>query len=84
MIAEGEVDVLLSLMVNGVKNPVILKKVLYVPEMGSCGLVSVRYIQAAGAVVSFAENTVSIRHGRKLYDITKLEQNAYILQTENI
>jgi len=52
--------------------------------MGSTGLVSVRCIQAAGGVVSFAGNTVSIKHGRELYSITKLEQNAYILQTENI
>ena len=79
MMAEGEGDVLLSLMVNGVKNPVILRKVLYVPQMGSSGLVSVRCIQAAGAVVSLAENTVSIRHGRKVYGIAKLKQNAYIL-----
>ena len=85
MIAEGEGDVLLNLTVKGVKNPVILKKVLYVLEMGSSGLVSVRCIQAAGAVVSFAENTVSIslRQGRKLYGIAKLVQNAYILQTEH-
>jgi len=80
--AEGEGDVLLNLTVKGVKNPVILKKVLYVPEMGSSGLVSVQCIQAARAVVSFAENTVSIRHGRKLYGIVKHEQNAYILQTQ--
>jgi len=84
MIAEGEGNVLLNLTVKGVKNPVILKKVLSVPEMGSSGLVSVRCIQAAGAVVSFAENTVSIRHGKKLYGIAKLEQSAYILQTKNI
>jgi len=82
MMAEGEGDVLLDVTVKGVKNPVILKKVLYVPAMGSSGLVSVRCIQAAGAVVSFAANTVSIRHGRKLYGIAKLEQNAYILQTQ--
>jgi len=82
MMAEGEGDVLLNLTVKDVKTPVILKKVLYVPEMGSSGLISVRYIQAAGAVVSFAENTVSNRHGRKLYGIAKLEQNAYLLQTQ--
>jgi len=84
MMAEGEGDVVIGLVVNGVKNPVVLKRVLYVPEMGSSGLVSVRCIQAAGGVVSFAGNTVSIKHGRELYGIAKLEQNAYILQTENI
>jgi len=52
MMAEGEGDVLLNLTVKDVKNPVILKKVLYVPEMGSSGLVSVRFIQAAGVVFS--------------------------------
>jgi len=51
--------------------------------MSSSGLVSVQCIQAAGAVVSFAENTVSIRYRRKLYGIAKLVQNAYILQTEH-
>jgi len=84
MMAEGEGNVLLNVTVKGVKNSIILKKILYIPEMGSSGLVSVRCIQAAGALVSFAENTVSIRHGKKLYGIAKLEQNAYILQTENI
>ena len=76
MMTEGEGDVLLNLTVKGVRNPVILKKVLYVQEIGSSGLVSVRCIKAAGAVVSFAKNTVSIRHGKKLYGIAKLEQNA--------
>ena len=38
MMAEGEGDVTLNLEVNGTKNEVILKKVLYVPEMGSSGL----------------------------------------------
>ena len=84
MMAEGEDDVVIGLVVNGVKNPVVLKRVMYVPEMGSSGLVSVRCIQAAGGVVSFAGNTISIKHGRELYGIAKLEQNAYILQTENI
>jgi len=81
MIAEGEGDVELDLMVEGVKNQVTLKKVLYVPEMGSSGLVSVRCIQAAGGVVKFAGNTVSITHGEKLHAIAKLQHNAYILQT---
>ena len=74
----------IGLVVNGVKSPVVLKRVLYVPEMGSSGLVSVRCIQAGGGVVSFTGNTVSIKHGRELYGIAKLELNAYILQTENI
>ena len=81
MTAEGEGDILLNLVVDGVKNQVILKKILYVPKMGSSGLVSVRYIQAAGGVVTFAGNTVSITHGQRLHSIAKLEQNAYILQT---
>ena len=81
MMAEGEGDVTLNLEVNGTKNEVILKKVLYVPVMGSSGLVSVRCIQAAGGVVSFAENTVSITHGQKLHGIAKLQHNPYILQT---
>ena len=81
MMAEGEADVQLNLMVNGDKNQVILRKVLYVPKMGSSGLVSVRCIQAARGVVSFAENTVSITHGETLHGIAKLQHNAYILKT---
>jgi len=42
MMAESESDVILSLTVKGVKNPVILKKALYVSAIGSGGLVSVR------------------------------------------
>jgi len=81
MMAEGEGDVKWNLVVNGAKNKVILRKVLYVPEMGSSGLVSVRCIQAAGGVVSFAGNAVSITHGETLHAIAKLQHNAYILQT---
>jgi len=81
MTAEGEGDVQLNLLVDGVKNQVILKKVLYVPEMGSSGLGSVRCIQAAGGVVCFAENTVSITHEEQLHGVAKLQHNAYILQT---
>lgn len=33
-------------------------------------------------MVSFAENTISIRDGGKPYSITKLEQNTHILQTK--
>ena len=83
MTAEGEGDVLLNLVVEGVENQVTLKKVLYVPEMGRCGLVSVRCIQAAGVAINFADtdNTVSITHKQKVYGIAKLEHNAYVLQT---
>jgi len=42
IMTEGESDVILSLTVKGVKNAVILKKALYVPAIGSGGLVSVR------------------------------------------
>jgi len=63
MMAEGEGVVVIGLLVNDVKDPVVLKRVLYVPEMGSSGLVSVRCIQAAGGVVSFAGNRVRIKHG---------------------
>ena len=80
--AEDKSNVILSLTVKGVKNLVILKQALYVPAIGSGGLVSVCWIQAAGAVVSFTENTISIWNGEKLYSITKLEQNTYILQTK--
>jgi len=31
MMAEGEGDVVIGLVVNGVKNPVVLKRVLYIP-----------------------------------------------------
>ena len=48
--------------------------------MGSSGLVSVRCIQAAGGVVSFAENTVSISHNERFHGIAKLQHDAYILQ----
>jgi len=41
MMAECESDIILSLTVKDMKNPVILKKVLYVPVIGSGGLVSV-------------------------------------------
>ena len=44
MIAEGEGDILLNLQLDGETKQVLLKKVLYVPEMGSSGLVSVRCI----------------------------------------
>jgi len=81
MTAEGEGDILLNLQLDDETNQVLLKKVLYVPEMGSSGLVSVRCIQAAGGVVSFAENTVSITHEGKLHGIARLQHNAYILQT---
>lgn len=33
-------------------------------------------------MVSFAEKTICIRDGEKLYSITKLEQNTYILPTK--
>jgi len=82
IMAEDKSNIILSLTVKGVKNLVILKQALYVPAIGSGGLVSVRWIQAAGAVVSFTENTISIWNGEKLYSITKLEQNTYILQTK--
>jgi len=81
MTTEGEGDVQLNLLVDEVKNQVILKKGLYVPEMGSSGHVSVHCIQAAGGVVSFAENTVSITHEEQLHEVIKLQLNAYILQT---
>jgi len=81
MIAEGEGDILLNLQLDDETNQVLLKKVLYVPEMGSSGLVSVRCIQAAGGVVSFTKNTVSITHEGKLHGMAKLQHNAYILQT---
>ena len=84
MMAEGEGDVKLNLVVNGAKNQVKLRKVLFIPEMGSSELVSVRCIQAAGGVVSFAEDTVSITHGETLHGIAKLQHNTYILHTAEL
>jgi len=72
MITEGEGDILLNLQLDGETNQVLLKKVLYIPEIGSSRLVSVRCIQAAGGVVSFTENTVSITHEGKLHGIARL------------
>ena len=42
MTAEGEGDILLNLQLDNETNQGLLKKVLFVPEMGSSGLVSVR------------------------------------------
>ena len=74
----------MNLQLDNETNQVLLKKVLYVPEMGSSGLVSVRCILAAGGVVTFAENTVCIRHEGKVHGIARLQHNAYILQTTDL
>ena len=81
MMAEGEGDVKLNIVVYGDKNQVILRKVLLVSERGSGELVSVRCIQAAGSVVSFAEDNVRMTHGLTLHGIAKIQHYVYILQT---
>ena len=86
MIAIGEGDIVLDLVVDRRVNQVLLKKVLYVPDMGQSGLVSVRCIQAAGGIISFGvpeKDLVSICHGKKLVGIARLENNAYVVQTPN-
>ena len=75
IIAQGEGDELLILIVNRVKYSVTLKNVLYVPKMESCSLASLKYIQFAEAVVSFTKDAIRIRYRRKLYSITKLKLN---------
>ena len=53
MMAIGKGDITIELDVNGTTNQVRLRKVLYVPDMGPSGLLSVRCIQAAGGTISF-------------------------------
>ena len=84
MTAEGEGDILLNLQLDHETNQAVLKKVPFVPEMGSSRLVSVRCIQDEGGVVSFAENTVSITHEGKVHGLARLQHNAYILQTTDL
>ena len=81
MMAEGEGAFKLNLVVNGAKHQVILTEILFVPEMGISGLVSVRCIRAVGGIVNFPKDKVSITHGEILHGIAKLQHNAYILQT---
>jgi len=84
MIAIREGHIVLDLEVNVTVNQVQLGKTLYVPDMGQSGLLLVRCIQAAGGIISFGvpeKDVVSICHRKKLVGMTRLENNACVLQT---
>lgn len=84
MNAKEKGDILLNYQLESKINQVVLKKILYISEMESSELVSVDSIQAAGGMVSFAGNTVTMIYEGKVYGIVRLQHNVYIPQTMDL
>jgi len=70
---------------KGVKTPIRLQNVLYVPGLGPNNLISVRCIQQAGGMIVFGgsgEHGVSICHDGLEVGVARLKNNSYILSAQ--